>query len=72
MQLTLNIGSNAFAAAGDDVTGDTILPALRLWLNAQQPGSDAEKLDALTQQLKRQNDALAAAVQGVPGGTDGA
>jgi hypothetical protein len=67
MKATLTLGDNSFEYEGEDP-----LPLFRLWLNAQQPGADAVKLEELTTRLRGNSDALAAVVAQFEGDINGA
>ena len=59
-KVTITLGANSFAFEGEEP-----LDLFRLWLNAQQPGQDAVKIEELTQRLRANNDMLEQVVKGV-------
>ena len=61
MKISLTLGANSFTYEGEESPSDLF----RLWLNAQQPGQDAIKLEALTEKLRANNTALETVVDNV-------
>lgn len=59
MKVTITLGLNSFAFEGEVLPVDLF----RLWLNAQQPGQDAVKLEELTNRLRTNNNVLAGVVE---------
>lgn len=61
MKIALTLGTNSFTYEGEELPTDLF----RLWLNAQQPGQDAVKIEELTERLRANNTALASIVENV-------
>lgn len=62
MKVTLTLGANRFDVEGEFTFDAGFLNVVRLWMNAQQPGADAEMLEALTDRLKQANDTAEAVI----------
>lgn len=60
MQLTVTLGGNSFQADAAEI--EALKDLFRLWLNAQQPNSDALKIEELTNKLRTNNDSLSVVV----------
>lgn len=58
MKAIITLGPNSFTYEGDEPE-----PLFRMWLNAQQPGVDAVRLEELTEKLRTNNDTLAKVVE---------
>jgi len=62
LKISITLGGNSFNAEGEFAFDDGLATVFRAWINAQQDGSAAETVDALTERMKKANAAQEAAV----------
>lgn len=60
IKTTVTLGDNSFNFEGEE----SPLELFRMWLNAQQPGQDAVKIEELTQRLRNNTSILEKVVKG--------
>jgi len=59
LKVAITLGGNTFTFEGDE----SPVELFRMWLNAQQPGQDAVKIEELTNRLRNNNTTLANVVE---------
>lgn len=66
LKITITVGADRFEADGEFVPDDAFLKVVETWTRALGPPPDQDDIDALANQLRSQNDALAGTVREHP------